>query len=111
MRSSYSHSPRGRPQDAEPDRRHAASPYKKSKASTQTHIVFGVKSTVGALERGLAIFRAHGVDLAHIESRPAVTNVGKADYEFFVTTNADAAQIEKCVEKLKEETTHITGAK
>lgn len=47
-------------------------PYKKSKASTTTHIVFGVKNTVGALERGLAIFRSFGVDLSHIESRFAL---------------------------------------
>eukprot|EP00038_Savillea_parva_P006313 m.162926 g.162926 ORF g.162926 m.162926 type:complete len:449 (+) comp12246_c0_seq1:43-1389(+) len=87
---------------------HAAAPYKKSKTTTKTHIVFGVKNDVGALERGLAIFRSHNVDLNHIESRPAVSNVRKADYEFFVTTDADTKDIEKCVSKLKKETTHIT---
>mmetsp|Transcript_192 Transcript_192/g.615 ORF Transcript_192/g.615 Transcript_192/m.615 type:complete len:478 (-) Transcript_192:265-1698(-) len=85
-----------------------ASTYKKSRTSTSTHIIFGVKSEVGALERGLTIFRSFGVDLSHIESRPAVTNSGKADYEFFVTTTADPKSIEACIEKLKGETTHIT---
>lgn len=64
------------------------SPRKRQKKEAETQdisIIFGVKNRIGVLQEATALFTKHGLDLSHIESRPASDPLSGADFDFFVT--------------------------
>eukprot|EP00055_Hartaetosiga_balthica_P005198 m.14889 g.14889 ORF g.14889 m.14889 type:complete len:442 (-) comp4389_c0_seq1:168-1493(-) len=73
------------------------------KAKTQgdeTSLIFSILSEVGALEKALDVFKTHGVNLNHIESRPS--KLDDKEYQFFVTTDASSEKIDTAVAALSK---------
>lgn len=63
-----------------------------------------MKSECGSLQSALGIFKEHAVNLTHIESRPARQG---DEYEFFVSTNAPASNVQAALASLSAQATAV----
>ncbi|BFZ24847.1 hypothetical protein BsWGS_27886 [Bradybaena similaris] len=71
-----------------------------------TSIMFTLPERVGILATALKVFEKHGVNLYHIESRPAHSDPNS--FEFFVACDNHTGSLKDAVEDLKTLTSKVT---
>uniref|UniRef100_A0A0B7BM57 phenylalanine 4-monooxygenase n=1 Tax=Arion vulgaris TaxID=1028688 RepID=A0A0B7BM57_9EUPU len=71
-----------------------------------TSITFVLPEKVGALAAALKIFEKHGVNLHHIESRPARHD--HKNFEFFIACDNQTGGVKEAVENLRSMTNNLT---
>nr|BDD85274.1 tryptophan hydroxylase [Ischnura senegalensis] len=97
------------------------------KSSNRTSVIFSLKNQVGGLARALQVFQDLGVNVIHIESRPAVSNHRRTQrdngngsaaggggdngqYEILVDVECEGPQMERLVGRLRHEVAAINLA-
>eukprot|EP00040_Diaphanoeca_grandis_P006045 m.35676 g.35676 ORF g.35676 m.35676 type:complete len:452 (-) comp17183_c0_seq1:202-1557(-) len=86
-----------------------SSPAKKSKLREkhETSIILSLANKSGSLKEALNTFSACDINLTHIESRPSASSESK-NYDFFLSTDASAAELSVCLDLLKTKVAKIT---
>eukprot|EP01135_Chromosphaera_perkinsii_P003039 Nk52_evm21s233 gene=Nk52_evmTU21s233 len=74
----------------------------------RTRIMFTVQEKVGALQEVLNLFSQNGINMSHIESRPADKSRrvqrGGGDYDFYVNLECDTTRMKKLAPELERVT-------
>ncbi|CAB4005525.1 prephenate dehydratase [Paramuricea clavata] len=71
----------------------------------KTSLVFALKEEVGTLHEALKVFKDNGINLTHIESRPADSQ--SSHFEFFVDCTGTKDKLDPVLKKLEEKAEKI----